>query len=94
MRLKLWTVWADYFATGEGRSLMACIVYAQDRASAQKKFAALFGECFEKFSQARQGVVYNDVTSYLFSKSALDDLQALANAGNIVAHASIHINRS
>ena len=41
--MKLWTVWVDYGATGEGRTLMARIGYAEDEADALAAFAKVFG---------------------------------------------------
>ncbi len=36
--MKLWTVWQDYGATGEGRTLMARIAYAQNAQEAVAGF--------------------------------------------------------
>ena len=44
----LWTIWDDYFATGEGRTFMAVIGYATSEEAAKKLFQDQFGDWFAK----------------------------------------------
>jgi hypothetical protein len=89
--MKLWTVWLDYLATGEGRTKMACFVYALDNFGAINKFQEKFGEYFAQGCQAHEGVLRNTVTKFLFSKAALDGLEDGSGRGSLDAYASIHL---
>ena len=40
--LCLWTVWADYFATGEGRTLLGLICSASSPQDARQRFGEVF----------------------------------------------------
>jgi hypothetical protein len=88
--MKLWTVWLDYLATGEGRTKMACIVYVESEFDAINKFQERFGEYFAQGCQAQEGLLRNAVTKLLFSKAALDHIEEAAGKGNLEAFASMH----
>lgn len=45
---QLWTAWCDYFATGEGRSIMACVAYASSAEEMKKRFIEKFDDWFGK----------------------------------------------
>ena len=53
----LWTGWMDYFATGEGRSLMAYIGYAQNADELRKSAALALGEYYAKGLDVAEGLV-------------------------------------
>ena len=61
--MKMYTVWGDYFATGEGRTLFAWIGYAPNKKGARKMFADHFGTYFAKGCEVEKGVVRNTVTN-------------------------------
>ena len=90
----LWTISADYFATGEGRTFMAVIGYATSEEAAKKLFQDQFGDWFAQGCEAVAGVVQNPVTQFLFSTEALQMLTKHNGNANLVVHASIHINMS
>ena len=88
--MKLWTVWLDYLATGEGRTKMACIVQAEDEFAAIEAFQGKFGEYFAHGCQAQEGLLRNPVTKLLFSKAALDALEEASAKGKVEAFASAY----
>ena len=90
----LWTIWADYFATGEGRTFIADINYNNNEDAAKKLFQDQFGDWFAQGCEAATGVVQNPVTQFLFSTEALQMLTKHNGNANLVVHASIHINMS
>ena len=92
--MKLWTVFEDYFATGEGRTLMACIVYATNKKEALAKFEEQFGDYYVKGATAEKGVVRNTVTEFVFSKDMLEMLTNNEGKATLVAHGSLHFNFS
>ncbi len=92
--MKIWTAYCDYFATGEGRTLMACIVYANDETEAKDKFKAKFGDWYFLGCDAEEGVVKNSVTQFLFSDHALEMATKEEGRANIDIHASVHFNFS
>ena len=70
--MKLWTVWIDYFATGEGRTVMAWVGYAGKEVEARAGFAKQFAplplewELFERLHSseadfARQGAAHRHI---------------------------------
>lgn len=87
---KIWTVWLDYLATGEGRTKMACIVLAEDESAAITKFQDRFGEYFAQGCQAEEGLQRNAVTKLLFSKAVMDSLEEARAKGQIEAFASLY----
>jgi len=91
--MKLWTVWLDYFATGEGRSLMARIAYAETAERAREGFEARFGDYFAQGASVAEGVVCNGVTERLFAPSALEHLQSLSGQAALTLEGYYFFNR-
>ena len=94
--MKLWTVWSDYSATGEGRTLSACIVYANTAEQAISKFKTSIpgGDFYGLGAEAEEGVTQNYVTEYLFGKSTFSFCEKNDGQANIVAIAQLHFNFS
>lgn len=92
--VSLWTSWLDYYATGEGRTMMAYIGYAQDEARARQQFAEAFDEYFARGCEIKRGVVRNELTRLLWSEQALDTFQDCEARGALEAKAYVHFNFS
>ncbi|TWO63119.1 hypothetical protein FN976_28595 [Caenimonas sedimenti] len=90
----LWTVWADYFATGEGRTFFGHISHARNEDEARTQFARAFDPFFLQGAGSSKGVVRNEVTHQLWSEQALKWLESLERRGNVEATSRIHINLS
>lgn len=88
--MRVWTVWLDYLATGEGRTKMACFTLAESEFDAISKFQERFGEYFAQGCQAQEGVLRNNVTKLLFSKAALDAIEDAGGKGKLDAFASMY----
>lgn len=88
--LKIWTVWLNYLSTSEGRTQMACFVNAETEFEAISKFEQKFGEYFAQGCMTHEGVLRNTVTKLLFSKAAMDSLEAVAAKGKVEAFASMY----
>ncbi len=63
--MKLWTVWRDYSATGEGRTLMARIAYAENAQDALAGLGREFDSYFSSGAGVLEGVQQNAVTQAL-----------------------------
>ena len=92
--MKLWTVWLDYFATGEGRAFMARVAYAETAEQAREGFEARYGTYFAEGASIAEGAVRNDVTGLLFAPQALEHLQGLAGKAALTLEGYYHFNRS
>lgn len=91
----LWTAWCDYFATGEGRSIMACIAYARTEAEIKKWFAEKFDAYYAIGCEAAKGVQRNEYAEFLWSKSALDEIEHIGKLrGWVDAYSWMHVNFS
>jgi hypothetical protein len=90
--LKLWTVWNDYYATGEGRTLMGWIAYARDQSEALAQFGDAFVPYFARGANAAEGVVGNDVIDHLFSQRVLDDVRSMESGAAIQLTGRLHFN--
>lgn len=90
----VWTVWADYYATGEGRTWMARIAHADDSQGAIADFGRAFDPFFAAGAQACEGVVDNEVTGLLFSHSALVQARRLAGRAQFELQCRFHFNRA
>ena len=90
----IWTVWLDYFATGEGRTCMACIAYADSAEHAREGFARLYGAYYAEGAVVDAGVVRNRVTQLLFSTQVLDAVQSLSGEAAITLNGHFHFNRA
>ncbi len=95
MKTTLWTVWCEYFATGEGLTYMAIIGYASNTEEAKKLFSDQFHEYYVVGCKAEQGVVCNEVTKLLFSETLLDNLEKHnEHSGALFAYGEFHLNKS
>lgn len=92
--MKLWTVWVEYGATGEGQTLMALISHAKNVRDAKAQFALQFNDFFASGAEAAGGVVVNEVTQYLFSPRALDAAKRAEGRATIRLTGSLHLNCS
>ena len=90
----VWTVWADYYATGEGRTWMARIAHADDSQAAIADFGRAFDPFFAAGAQACEGVVDNEVTGLLFSHSALVQARRFAGRAHFELQCRFHFNRA
>lgn len=91
----LWTAWSDYFATGEGRSIMACIAYAKDEKEIQAHFGKTFDPWYAKGCDTQRGVIRNELTCLLWSEAILCSIEEIARRGGWVdAHSWMHFNYS
>ena len=92
--MKLWTIYSDYMATGEGRTIQALITYAENQEQAIKKFGDLFDPYFAQGAEAIEGVIENELTKYLFSEEILKRTKEIEGKANIKLHAEFHFNFS
>lgn len=91
----LWTAWADYFATGEGRTIMGCITYADSEQQMRASFANRFGEYFAKGCEVDRGVARNKVARFLWSEDLLVAIESCEpRHGFVDAQCSVHVNFS
>jgi hypothetical protein len=90
--MTLWTTWVDYGATGEGRTLLARIAYAENQQSALDGFAKQFGEFHAGGAEAAQGVLENGVTKVLFAAEMLERARQLEGRANLDLYAEFHFN--
>ena len=75
---QLWTAWCDYFATGEGRSIMACVAYASSAEEMKKRFIEKFDDWFGKGCEVQKGVVTNEIAEFLWSHAIPNHLLPIA----------------
>lgn len=95
MKTTLWTVWCEYFATGEGVSYSAIITYAKSAKEAKKLYIEKFGDYLAIGCEVKKGVVCNKVTSLLFSETLLDNLEKHnEHSGSLFAYGEFHLNKS
>lgn len=92
--MKLWTVYADYSATGEGRTIHALITYAENKEEALEKFTQVFDKFWALDAEAEEGIVKNDIVNYLFSEKILSRLSEMEGRANIRLSAEYHFNFS
>ena len=90
----LWTGWMDYFATGEGRSVMAYIGYAQNADELRKSAGQALGEYYARGLQVAEGLVENDVTRAVFSARTFELARALDGQASISCYGLVAFNRS
>lgn len=92
-KLRLWTAWLDYSATGEGRAYMACIAFAKSKDEILLHFGKKFHPWYATGCEVGEGVVRNPVTTLLWSGALLDHLELAADQGAWVeAHSWMHFN--
>ena len=92
--MKLWTAWLDYFATGEGRTMCALIMYSQTEEEVREKFRSLFGSWFAQGMEVSEGLVKNEVVTFIFTDRALLTANAAASTCGVHLHGQIHFNFS
>lgn len=92
--MKLWTAWSEYYGTGEGRTVMALITYANNLEDIVLKFHRQFGTFYSIGCEAEEGVVRNTYTRHLFSESLLHAVETAKDRANIELYASSHFNFS
>jgi hypothetical protein len=90
----LWTAWTDYFATGEGRTLLGLICSATSPEDARQRFGEVFDPYYASGCQVEKGVARNDATQFLWSEAALTALEELDPRAAVEAISRIHINLS
>ena len=90
--MTLWTAWCDYYATGEGRTLLVWIGYAEDRSDALRSFGDAFDPYFAGGADAAEGVVGNEVIGLLFSERALDDVLSMQGRATVQLTGRLHFN--
>lgn len=88
----LWTVWVDYFATGEGRALLALICSASGSQDARQRFGEVFDPFYVSGCVAEKGVVRNEATQFLWSGAALDALEELDPRASVQATSRIYLS--
>jgi len=89
--MKLWTIMSDYSATGEGRTIVGLITYAEDRDDAKKRWKEQVPEYYIDFIY--EGIDSdNDLSNTLWSYSALS--RAASGNCNINMLSRIHYNYS
>ena len=81
----------DYFVTGEGRILMACITYANDEAEV-RAHGKTFDPWYANGCEIARGVARNQFTLLLWSADALFMFESLGAA--LDAHTWLHFNLS
>jgi hypothetical protein len=90
----LWTCSLDYFATGEGRTVMAHIGSASDEDGARQQFGKVFDDFYARDCNVEKGVVRNDITRLLWSEEALSLFEKVNGRGAIEASSKFHFNLS
>ena len=94
IELCLWTVWADYFATGEGRTILGLICSASSPQDARQRFGEVFNPLYVSGCDVEKGVVRNETTQFLWSGAALTALKELDPRASVEATSQIHFNLS
>lgn len=92
--MRLWTVWCQYSATGEGQTLLARIAYAETAEDAVSGFDKAFHPFRAFVADAKVGVVENDLTRFLISPAALEGARELEGKANVVIENRCHFNFS
>ena len=90
--MKLCTVWVDYGATGEGRTLIARIAYAEDEREALAGFEKAFDPYYARSAEATEGVSENNVTRALFKAEALEWVRQHEGRANVDLSGKFHFN--
>jgi hypothetical protein len=90
--MKLWTVWQDYGATGEGRTLMARIAHAENAQDALAGFGREFDPYFASGAEAFEGLQENEVTQELFAQALLTRARQMEGRATLELSARFHFN--
>nr|WP_181374845.1 hypothetical protein [Polaromonas sp. H6N] len=84
----------DYFATGEGRSLMAYIGYAQNADELRKSASEVLSEYYAKGLDVAEGVIENNVTLVVFSAKTFELVRAFDGQASTRCFGLVSFNRS
>ncbi len=90
--MTLWTVWQDYYATGEGRTLMARIAYAENAQEALAGFGREFDPYFASGAEALEGLQENEVTRALFAPAAFERVRQMEGRATLELAGRFHFN--
>ena len=90
----IWTGWMDYFATGEGRILIAHIGYAQSEDELRTSASEAFGEYYARGLNIAEGLIENNVTLMVFSAKTFELVRGLDGRASIRCHAFVAFNGS
>ena len=91
---KLWTIQLDYMATGEGRTMIAMICYADNEQDAIKKFAKEHGSYYAIGAEAMEGIVETPLVLQLITKDVLKFAKENEFKASIIITNSLHYNFS
>lgn len=59
IKMKQYTITADYMATGEGRTIMIMFTYAESGEGAWKKFQERFGVFYAYGAEVKEGIDFD-----------------------------------
>ena len=90
---KIWTGWMDYFATCEGRILIAHM-YAQSEDELRTSASEAFGEYYARVLTVAEGLIENNVTLAVFSAKTFELVRGLDGRASIRCHAFVAFNGS
>lgn len=95
VKATLHTAWCDYFATGEGRTLIALVAKARDEKHMREIVHKELGEFWSVFAQVAAGVARNGVTEQLWAPGVFEFLERSGpDAGIVMAKSQLHANFS
>lgn len=87
------TAWCDYFATGEGRTLVALVAKARDEKHVREIVCAELGEFWSVHANVAAGVVRNEVTEHLWAAGVFKFLEhSGADTGVVTAKSQLPAN--
>jgi hypothetical protein len=92
--MALWTVSADYMATGEGQILMAIVCQAHTKEDAFAAFVKEFGDYYAICADVEEGISHNRVIKQLFSDLALSTISDRSSYCSVSLRGSRMINGS
>lgn len=91
----VWTVTADHFETGCGRTLMALFTWAETKEEALQAFADKFGDYLARGAEAGDGVIENPTIAFLYSPAAIENLKLRAEQrASLDVYSHFHFNLS
>ena len=90
--MKLSTVSLDCHGTGEGRTLLGWIGYAEGAEDALQPFGQTFGDYFAVGADPKEGIVEDKVIRHLFAASALADAHRFGGRANVQLTGRLHFN--
>lgn len=63
--MALYSAWCDYFATGEGRTIMVMYCIAEDEDDLRKKFSDAFHPYYAPGMQFEDGIKKDDIFAHM-----------------------------